>query len=88
MGHPLDGEYVVYEDTCVGRCYWQGPGRSWRSGDVGRASAVRFPDMLVARAALAASRRQRRRIRWVGYEWLPPTVQQLELITQVGEETA
>lgn len=73
-------EYVVFEDVDGLRCYWQGPGtRVWRAGDAGRRSAARFPDRHVAREAIASSRAQRKRLLRIGYEWLPPTVQQLDL---------
>lgn len=82
----MRGEYVVYEPHGDdGRRYWQGKGtRVWRDGEKGRAGAARFSDMRAARAAIAASRAQRRKLPQLGYEWLPPRVEQPALI---GEGT-
>jgi hypothetical protein len=75
------GECVVYEPDGDDRRYWQGKStRVWRGGEVGRAGAARFPNMPAARAAIAASRTQRRKLPRLGYEWLPLKVEQLQLI--------
>ena len=76
--------YVVYEPHGEdGRRYWQGKGtRVWRDGLRGRAGAARFPDMQAARAAVAASRTQRRKLPRLGYEWLRPTVERPALIAE------
>lgn len=75
--------WLVYEPDSTGeRAYWQGKGsRIWRTGEVGRAGAARFPDMHAAREAIASSRTQRRRLPNIGYEGLPATVVQLEAFT-------
>jgi hypothetical protein len=78
----LAGEYVVYEPDGDQRLYWQGKGtRIWRPGDGGRASAARFPDMQQARAAIAGSRRWRRRLPVLGYEYLPIKIVQPVLLS-------
>lgn len=74
-------EYVVYLPDADERRYWQGKGtRVWRAGEQGRTGAARFPDMLAARAAIAASRTQRHLLPLLGYEPLPMTVEQLQLL--------
>jgi hypothetical protein len=79
--------WLAYEDVSGQRCYWQGKGtRVWRPGEAGRAGAAQFPSMQAARAAIAASRTQRLRLPRVGYELLPPVVEQLQLQIE-GAET-
>lgn len=79
MGWP-DPIWLVYEDVDEQRCYWQGKRtRIWRAGEAGRAGAAQFPTIPAARAAIAASRTQRRRLPRIGYEPLPPAVEQLGL---------
>lgn len=73
--------WLVYVQHDGVRCYWIGPGRGnrWRCDTKARDKAARFGDMHAARAAVAATPALASRLARIGYELLPPKVQQLEL---------
>lgn len=78
-GFPPD-EYVIYHEGGGVRVYWQGKGtRVWREGERGRSGAARFASIHAARHELAGTV-HRGLLPVVGYEWLPPTVLQLQLL--------
>lgn len=79
--HPLGGQYVVYRDALAlgadERLYWQQELQLWGAGPTYRKSATRYPDQHTARQALIDADVPDRLA--VGYEWVPPVVEQLDL---------